>query len=375
MQGIFFVVSHILRDKPVLEVIMNRLLLVFLAIIVSDGAAKSEVVVFKNGDQLTGSWVRVTEDKILFKSEALGEIPIPVSKVKTMTSKTPAVILAKAAVAYSGRLSLLESGEWELRGEDGGTRRVPAAAVVAIHPMEVYRARGEEAAFRPFHNWQGQANLGYSLVRGDRDASTLSLGVSGTRRFPNLPGFRERFRTNYLLTMLFANTRMNGVRTSANSITTSLRQDFLFSPANFVFALGQLEHSQTQSLDLRQTYGGGFGRDLLQPPRLGLQLLGGMTYVREDFAGPERRQNAEALVGEKLSWKISNNVNFTNHLNFYPNLTDRGEYRADTTSTLSLRISSRLSFNTTIADRFLTNPLPGKQKNEVVLTTGLGLDF
>jgi putative salt-induced outer membrane protein YdiY len=354
---------------------MKRFLLVLMAVLASGGTAKSEVVVFKNGDQLTGSWVRVTEGKILFKSEALGEISIPASKVKTMLSKTPAVILGKAAVAYSGRLSLLESGEWELRGEDGGTRRVSPAAVVAIYPLEVYRAKGEEVPFRPFHNWQGKANLGYSLVRGDRDASTLSLGVSGTRRFPNLPGFQERFRTNYLLTMLFANTRTNGVRTSANSITTSLRQDFLFSPTNFVFALGQLEHSQTQSLDLRQTYGGGVGRDLIRRPRLGLQFLGGMTYVREDFTGPERRHNAEGLVGEKLSWKISNNVNFANYFNFYPNLTDRGEYRADTTSTLSLRVSSRLSFNTTIADRFLTNPLPGKQRNEVVLTTGLGLDF
>jgi len=354
---------------------MKRLLLVLIAILVSGGAAKSEVVVFKNGDQLTGSWVLVTEGKILFKSEALGEIPVPVSKVKTMVSKTPAVILVKGAVTYSGRLSLLESGDWELGGEDGGTRRLAAAAVVAIYPMEVYRARGEEVPFRPFSNWQGKANLGYSLVRGERDASMLSLGVSGTRRFPNLPGFNERFRTNYLLTMLVASTRTNGVRTSANSITTSLRQDFLFSPTNFAFVLGQLEHSQTQSLDLRQTYGAGVGRDLVRRPRLALQFLGGMTYVREDFEGPERRQNAEVLVGEKIDWRISNNANFVNYLNFFPNLTNRGQYRADTTSTLSLRVSSRLSFNTTLADRFLSNPPPGKQKNEVVLTTGLGLDF
>jgi putative salt-induced outer membrane protein YdiY len=354
---------------------MNRLLLLLLVLVASGGVARSELVEFKNGDQLTGSWSRVNGDKIVFKSDAVGEVSLPVSKVKSMVSTTPAVVLIKTGEAYSGRLSLLDSGEWELKGEDGGARRLKASSVLAIYPLKVYQAKGEEAPFRPFHNWQGKANVGYSLVRGDRDASTLSVGVNGTRRFPNLPGFNERFRTNYLLTMLFANTRTNGVRTSANSITTSLRQDYLFSPTDFVFVLGQLEHIQTQSLNLRQTYGGGVGRDLLHRPRLGLQFLGGVTYVREAFQDADVRRNAEALIGEKLSWKVSDEVNFENYLNFYPNLTDPGEYRVDSTSTLGIRMSSRLSFNTTFANHFLTHPLPGRQRNEVVLTTGLGFNF
>ena len=354
---------------------MKRLLLLLLALLVSRGVAKSELVEFKNGDRLSGGWVRINGDKILFKSEALGDVSLPVSKVKSMASTTPAVVLVKTGEAYSGRLSLGESGEWELKGEDGGVRRLKASSVLAIYTLEVYQTKGEEAPFRPFHNWQGKANAGYSLVRGDNDASTLSVGVSGTHRFPNLPDFNERFRTNYLLTMLFANTRTNGVRTSANSIATSLRQDYLFSPTDFVFALGQLEHIQTQSLNLRQTYGGGLGRDLIHRPRLGLQFVGGLTYVREAFQGADVRRNAEALIGEKLSWKVSDEVSFENYLNFYPNLTDPGEYRVDTTSSLGIRVSSRLSFNTTVTDRFLTNPLPDRKRNEVVLTTGLGFNF
>ncbi len=354
---------------------MNRLLVLLLAVIALGGVAKGEVVEFKNGDHLTGSWVRVNGDKILFKSEALGQLSLPVSKIKSMVSTTAAVILVKSGEAYSGKLSLLESGDWELKGENGGTRRLEASKVVAIYPLDLFQAKGEEVPFRPFHNWQGKANVGYSLVRGDRDASTLSLGVNGTRRFPNLPGFNERFRTNYLLTMLFANTRTNGVRTSANSITTSLRQDYLFSPTDFVFGLAQLEHIQTQSLNLRQTYGGGLGRDLIRRPRLGLQLLGGVTFVREAFQDTPVRRNAEALVGEKLSWKISDDVNFENYLNFFPNLTDPGQYRVDSTSTLGIRMSSRLSFNTTFANHFLTHPVLGGQRNEVVLTTGLGFNF
>ena len=347
----------------------------FLAIILYVISAHAETVQFKNGDLLTGTWVRVVERTLLFKSEALGELTLPVSKLKALTSSQMAVVLSKKGQAYGGKLSLLESGEWELKGDNGGTLRISSADVIAIYPMDTYLSKGEGEKIRPWNFWQGKASFGYSLVRGDQDAGTLSIGVNATRRQPNLPGIGERLRTNYLLTMLFANTRQNGLRTSANSITTALRQDFLFTPTNFLFVLGQLDHIQSQSLNLRQTYGAGLGRDLLHRPRASVQFLGGLTFVREAFQNSELRRNAEGLIGEKLSWKFNRVVNFEHYLNFYPNLTDIGEFRLDTTSTLTTRISSRLSFNTTFANRFLTRPLPNHQRNEFILTTGLGLNF
>ncbi|MFB3924200.1 MAG: DUF481 domain-containing protein [Terriglobia bacterium] len=347
----------------------------FVAIIVCGVFARAETVQFKNGDQLTGTWQRVVENQLLFKSQALGDLTLPVSKLKSFASSQKAVILVKKGLGYTGKLSLLESGEWLLTGDDGGTLRVAPADVIAIYPLEIYVSKGQEETFRPWHLWQGKASLGYSLVRGDSDAGTLSVGVNATRRQPGLPGLNERFRTNYVLNMLFANTRTNGLRARANSVTTSLRQDFLFSPTNFVFVLGQLDHIQTQSLDLRQTYGAGVGHDLLRRSRSSLQFLGGVTFVREAFQNADPRRNAEGLIGEKLSWKINRLVSFEHYFNFYPNLTDRGELRLDSASTVTTQISSRLSFNTTFADRYLSNPLPDHQKNELVLTTGFGLNF
>ena len=61
--------------------------------------------------------------------------------------------------------------------------------------------------------------------------------------------------------------------------------------------------------------------------------------------------------------------------NFMDAATDAGQFRVDSTSTLSTRITSRISFNTTFADRLLSRPLPGRQRNEVILTTGLGFNF
>jgi putative salt-induced outer membrane protein YdiY len=351
---------------------LGRLVLVIFAVGVQ---SRAEVVQFKNGDQLTGTWLRMNENKMVFKSDTLGEVSIPMSAVKSMASTKQAVILAKDGKAFSGMPSVLESGDWELRGDNGGTRHVPAASVVAIYPTDVYMSKAGETTVRPWRNWKGSGNVGYSLVRGERDAGTLSIAVDATRRQPDLPGLQERFRTNYLLTVLYANTRTDGIKTSANSVSTSLRQDFLVTPSDFLFVLGQWDHIQTQSLNLRQTYGAGLGRDLLRRPRIQMQMLGGITFVRESFQNAELRRNATALLGEKLTWKLSNAIVLGHSLDFYPSITDAGEFRVDSTSTLSTRITSRLSFNTTFADRLLSRPLPGRQRNEVILTTGLGFNF
>jgi putative salt-induced outer membrane protein YdiY len=338
--------------------------------------ARGDTLLFKNGDQLTGVWQRVDAGTMVFKSENLGDLSVPVGKVQSMNSTKPSAILLKTGEAYSGMLSLLESGAWELKGEDGGIRHVPAESVVAIYPLEMYIAMaGATDIPRPWQNWKGTGNVGYSLVRGERDAGTMSIGVNAVRRQPDLPGYKETFRTNYHLNMLFTNTKTDGVSASANSVSTRLRQDFLFTPTNFIFMLGQWEHIQTQSLDLRQTYGGGVGRDLLRRPKFDMQFLGGMTFVRESFANGELRQNAEALIGEKLAWRFRKSVSLGHSLDFYPNITEGGAFRVDSTTTLSTRISSRFSFNTTVADRFFSRPQSGRQRNELIFTTGLGFNF
>lgn len=336
--------------------------------------ARCDTVHFKNGDLLSGEWQRVLGNTLVFKSDNLGEVSVPLSKVQSMVSTRDSAILLKSGDAFSGMLSLLESGAWELRGEDGGVRHVAPGSVNAIYPLKTFYSKIGETR-RPWQNWDGSTSVGYSLVRGQREAGTLSIGVNAVRREPDLPGYKERYRTNYLLNILLTNTRQDGIETSANSLSTALRQDFLFSTTNFAFVLGQFEHIQTQSIDLRQTYGSGIGHDVLRRPNLNLQFLGGMTFVRTSFGTGEVRRTAEALVGQKLRWRMTKAVDLTHSLDFYPNVSDFGDYRFDTSTTLSTRISTRLSFTTTVADRFLSRPLPGGQRNELVFTTGLGLNF
>jgi len=56
---------------------------------------------------------------------------------------------------------------------------------------------------------------------------------------------------------------------------------------------------------------------------------------------------------------------------FFPNLTNGGEYRVNFDTTLVTDISRRIGWQITLSDRYLSNPPPGFEKNDLLLTTGL----
>jgi putative salt-induced outer membrane protein YdiY len=336
---------------------------------------KAEVVYFKNGDRLTGQWLRIQDGKVVLKSEAVGEVEISLDHVKTFASTGEAVLMMNDGSLVEGRLTLQPSGNWQVVSA-AGKRNVASGAIEAVYPATTLRKNGFERKPKIWEAWKGKGALGYSLVRGDQNAKTLSVDFNAARRIPALPQLKERARTNYFLNLIFANTEdSQGVRISANSFTTGIRQDFIFSKKNFWFLLAQADHSQLQSLNLRQTYGAGVGRDLLHRKTFDLQALGGMTFVNEHFAGQVIRKSGEGLIGEKLKWQLTRWLSLDHALSFYPNLTDGGRFRIESTSTLSTKITDNFSFNTTYTDHYLSQPLPGHQKNELILTTGVGMTF
>ena len=78
---------------------------------------------------------------------------------------------------------------------------------------------------------------------------------------------------------------------------------------------------------------------------------------------------------EEVHLGFAGRIGLEHRFTFYRSLTDSARFRVSTTSTLSTRISSRLSLTTGFTDRYLSNPLSGHTKNELILTTGFGYHF
>jgi putative salt-induced outer membrane protein YdiY len=128
-------------------------------------------------------------------------------------------------------------------------------------------------------------------------------------------------------------------------------------------------------LYLRQAYGGGYGRDLIKNSRTAFSVLSGLTYTHEKFYNGEWDDSADASIGEKLSYQFSKRVRVDHDFHFYPNLSSAGEYRFDTTTTLSVKLAGKFSLNTGVIDLYLSTPPAGNKKNSVTFTTGIGYTF
>jgi putative salt-induced outer membrane protein YdiY len=352
---------------------MRRIVGVFLIILFSAILGRADVVVLKNGDRLTGSLVNISGGNLEFKSEAAGNIAIPLAKIQSLSIEKPVAVVVKGKPAVEGQLQLEPSGNWQVT-QKGRSQTIIASIVETIMPEQTYHGLVEHQA-EPWQDWKGSTSLGYSIQRGDQQTSTISSAVAAVRERPEAPIFIRHWRSNYGLTMLFSKAQENGSLVQSNTISTNLREDYLLSPRDFVFGVGQLDHVQAQGLYLRQTVGGGFGHDLIHNSRTIFSLLGGLTYVHEKFYDGQSDQTAQALAGEKLGIQLTKWMRLDHYLNFYPNLTNTGQYRFDTASTLAIRLSNHLSLNTGVVDLFLSYPTPGNKKNNLAFTTGIGYNF
>ncbi len=363
-----------MATPKLLTAFKSRTISIALALFLATASATAAVVTLKNGERVVGDWVNVQGGAITFTSETLGKISIPLSKVKSFAPSKPAVVVRKNKSTATGQLELLPSGDWQV-SQNGHAQVVPASQVQIIMPQAAYKAL---MAYRAqiLHDWKGTANVGYNIQSGNEQADTISANVAAVRERPSTAIFFPHFRTTYSLIMLFSKVEQDGSMISSNSLTTSLREDYLFTPDNFVFVSGELDHIQTQGLYLQQMYGAGFGRDIIHTSRTVFSVLGGISYIGQRFytGGPEQ-QNAEALLGESLSFALSKRLQLVHSLTFNPLITDLGQYNFQTNSSLIFKLSARFTANLSLVDDYLSNPTPGNHSNNVALTAGLGIVF
>jgi putative salt-induced outer membrane protein len=147
------------------------------------------------------------------------------------------------------------------------------------------------------------------------------------------------------------------------------------TPRFFVATLNTYEHDQFQNLRLRFVAGGGFGVNVIKHGKATLSLAGGGDYERENFTNVLQRNSAEANFAEDLTYKFSAATSLTEDFHIFPNLSDTGQYRMNFDLSAVTAIKKWLAWHVTASDRYLSDPVLGHLRNDVLLSTGLRLSF
>ena len=88
----------------------------------------------------------------------------------------------------------------------------------------------------------------------------------------------------------------------------------------------------------------------------------------------------EAIVrsffwGDDYTFSLSKTVSLVQAYRMFNNLSNTGEYRVNADLGIATKLTKWLNWNVSASDRFLSNPSPGRKRNDFLYTTGVGVTF
>jgi putative salt-induced outer membrane protein YdiY len=338
-------------------------------------AANADQVTLKNGDRLTGTIVKSDGKTLLLKTDSAGEVTLKWDAVSAIVSSQPLSLQLKDGQIVSGNVTT-EDGKFEVTTHDRGAVAAPRDTVVAIRNAEEESTYDRLQHPRLTDFWSGLLDTGLSETRGNSALLAFNLAGKAAR-------VTKRDKISLYSTIVYATDDTTPPsRTTANSIQGGARYDFNLTPRLFAFGIADFAYDEFQHLDLRSVLGGGLGLHVIKTDNTTFDVFAGGDYDHEKFSpNPPlvltdvTRNVAEVDVGEELSWKLNNRVSLNERFSAFPNLSDIGEYRFQFDATAATKLKAWLSWQITLSDRYLSNPLPGLKSNDELLSTGLRLTF
>jgi putative salt-induced outer membrane protein YdiY len=346
-----------------LQVLAITLTVLFPAMLFADQ------IVLKNGDRLTGV-IETSDDKsLVIKTEFAGEVTVQWSAVQDINSSQNLHVVLNDGKTVAGKVTTTD-GTLAITTADAGTVNEPIASVSKL--MGEAQQAAYEKTLHPglLEGWQGGANVGFGLTRGNSQTKNLALAFTADRK-------TLHDKLSLYTNSIYATNDAPGATpsTTANATQGGARYDHDLTPRIFAYVSADFQTDALQTLDLRSVFGGGLGWHAIKNDRTTLDLLGGFNYTREKYTGLDSRSFAAASAGEELTHKLGANTLLTQKLYFFPNLNQTGEYRATFSFGTVTKISKWLGWQNAFGDIYVTNPPAGAKQNDILLTTGLNFSF
>ncbi len=340
-----------------------------------------DLLLFVNGEQLTGIVEKADAKSVTFKSLMAGEITVPWSNVKELRSSQTFALL-KPNVKLTRKGALLEAPEGVLSAEAKDktvdltlkspttSTTVPLAEVDRLIPTADFTKALQPVKWT--QGWGGLATGGVSLVRATENSTTFNGAIALTRALPQVDWLPPRSRTSIGYNQSYGTTSQAGTPTvKTNIFHAGGEQDEYFSPRFFVLISATFDHNFSQNLDLQQEYGAGIGLNLIKNPRQTLDLKADLQYEKQLFFGPVSNNN---IVGSTLSETYLRNlpkkIVFNEFGSVTPAFNQPSAYSAHVNAGLNFPVYKGFAFAVGGVDDYLNNAPVGSKKNSTQFTTG-----
>jgi len=348
-------------------------LLLAASLLLSAGSLWADQVTLTNGDRVTGSILRSDTKILVLKTDGAGELTIKWDTVAAISSPGPLYIGLGDGQMIVGAVETV-NGRFSVTTQTAGVVATSKDSIQFIRNKdEQAKAQAEIDHFRNprlVDLWVGNLDLGFAASRGNANTETLTLSSNAQRATT-----RDKIAVYY--TSIFSSSDFAGgtTQTTANSKRGGVAYNLNLNKKAFVFGSVDLESDQFQDLDLRFTPAGGGGYHAIATMPTQLDLRVGMAANREFFSTGLNRTSAELLVGDNFVHNFSASTHVEQKLDIFTNLSDTSAYRVNFDISGVTAIRKWFSWQVTISDRYLSNPVVGRKKNDAIFSTGLRVSF
>ena len=346
----------------------------------SDSKPEPDVLIFTNGDKLTGHLVRSAGDKVTFNSEMAGEITVEWKKIQDLhTSEKYAVIRKGVQLRKNesdekvprGTITLAEQTIEVHPGGDQPTQTVTVGDAAYL----MHLAALEKVMHRPgiFEGWTAAIAAGASLVEATQKSNTFTGSIGLIRAVPTEDWLDPRNRTIVDFSTSYGNVTQPNTPTVKTSIYhADGERDEYFSRRFYGFGQLAYDHNFSQGLDLQQAYGGGVGWTAIKSENQTLDVKASMNYIKQQFTAAAQNQNlVGSIFAQSYRRTLTHGLLLSEQISATPAWNNTKAYSASAGAGLAIPIFKRLSVALSALDMFLNDPPAGFKKNSLQFTTGV----
>ncbi|MCK5269253.1 MAG: DUF481 domain-containing protein [Sedimentisphaerales bacterium] len=278
------------------------------------GSSLADVLVFKNGDRLTGTFVRITDGKLVFKAELAGEVTVGLDDVRTFETVEPIEVHLKDGTVIKSKARQDQPGRLVLEATDILKKQsFVFADIVAVNPPP-----------RPKVKWAGNVTAGLTSTHGNTFSENGSVNFDATRR-------SEKDRTNvfgrYMVSRTKETDALTGKEekvTTAESFAMGGKYDYFFSKKLYSYISGNFKKDHIADLDRRIITGVGCGYQWIESDKMNFSTDLGLSILCEQYTTNGETTKSDELavqMGYRFDRELYKGINFFHNLIYYPSVT------------------------------------------------------
>ena len=315
------------------------LLLVFATLSMPTFAApKTDIVILKNGDKITGELKSLKRGQLNLSTDAAGIISFEWDKIAHIESLQNIQVETKTGTRYFGHLEIGEESGIVVVNTGNGLQEIEGERVILMSPIQ---------------------DLGLDAFDIDLTAGYNFAKAGGVTQ-ANL-GIDIDYRTLIRIYSLTASTTTNDSDTQEASDRANLGLQYKRLWRNRWYVNGNLTMDQNDelSLDLRTSLGGGGGRFLIQSNSMLLGVEVNLQFSREKLTTAlEDTDSLEAVFSLDWDWFRfeAPELDWTTSLDVIPSLTESGRLRANFDTGLYWEIFNDLKWGVEFYSTFDNKP-------------------